>query len=159
MERERLRQSRSLLVLAFGNPLRGDDGAAHYAAQLLEGNSAFPGTVLCVHQLTPDLAATLNAYDRVIFLDARLPDVNNEVNVMRLEAETATPPGLGHTLSPAQLLAIARALDGQVPEAWLITIPAEEFAFGFSLSPTALRGAQEAARVVTAMALDQVSSI
>ena len=62
--------SDSTLIVAYGNPLRGDDGVGWQAAILLSRELKDQVQVLTRHQLTPELAETLSEASRVIFIDA-----------------------------------------------------------------------------------------
>jgi Ni,Fe-hydrogenase maturation factor len=59
-----------LLVVGYGNPLRSDDGIAWHAAEQVRQELPDAARVICVHQLTPELAEDVAAADVVIFLDA-----------------------------------------------------------------------------------------
>jgi hydrogenase maturation protease len=134
-------------VIAFGSELRGDDGAGAEVARRLASPLPPGCEIRSVHQLTPELAETVAAACRVCFVDAREPDGDSEVRVEPLRPE-APAIDLGHHLSPTALLAIADALFGRAPEAWLVTIPSESFELGRGLSPTAARGVQYAAGLI-----------
>jgi hypothetical protein len=51
---------------------------------------------------------------------------------------------MAHAASPATLLALARDVFGHAPEAWWLTIPAEELGIGEKLSLLAQRGFETA---------------
>ena len=128
------------LVIGYGNSLRGDDAAGPILADRIAA-LALPGvTVLARHQLTPELAAELAACAAVVFVDATR---RTAVAVESLVPDTALP-GLGHTGSPAQLLALAQALYGACPRAWLVTVPAARTGFGTGLSRQAAAGVEAA---------------
>jgi hydrogenase maturation protease len=58
-----------VLIVGYGNPLRGDDGLGWHAAEALR--AALPeAEILAVHQLTPELAEDASRAELVIFLDA-----------------------------------------------------------------------------------------
>jgi hydrogenase maturation protease len=121
------------LVIGYGNTLRGDDGAGVRAAELVR-DRVEGVDVLTIHELQPDLAETVAGRDTVIFLDA---DAGAGTLVcVRLEPGTATEEPLrSHLLTPPQVLALCRILYGRAPgEAWLVGIPAEDFAFRETLS-------------------------
>ena len=133
----------TILVIGYGNDLRGDDAAGRCAAAQVD-LWMLPGVeVRALHQLTPELAEPLAAADRAIFLDAHPVSTGTDVRVHRL------PPAnpitrLAHTCDPQGLLALARTAFGRWPEAWWITIPAADFAFGAPLSPLTERGMADA---------------
>lgn len=123
---------RRWLVLGYGNALRGDDGAG---PELVARAAAWnlPGvTALAVPQLTPELAAHLAECDGVVFVDARAGGRTVDLTPLRAEPRGGGP---GHLGRPAALLALARAVYGATPAAWLLTVPAVEFGLGAKLSP------------------------
>lgn len=125
-----------VVVIGYGNPLRGDDGAGPLAARALERPHDIPDLdVIVCHQLTPELAETLAAADLAIFIDARADATPGSVAVTSL-AEAASSGSLGHHLEPATLLVMAR-LYGPPPGAFLVTLGAASFAYGEGLSPVA----------------------
>jgi len=137
----------AMLVIGYGNDLRGDDAAGPRAADQV-GAWSLPGVeVRTLHQLTPELADPLAAADRAIFLDAHPAPIGADVRVQRLHPAAPTAR-LAHTCDPQGLLALAQAAFGRWPEAWWITIPATDFAFGNPLSALAQRGIADALATV-----------
>src|SRR5262245_1795360 len=64
----------SVVVIGYGNDLRGDDAVGLRAAQAVAAWD-MPGVCgLAVHQLTPELAEILAGAALAIFVDARVPD-------------------------------------------------------------------------------------
>jgi hydrogenase maturation protease len=131
--------SKLILVIGYGNDLRGDDAVGpRVAAAVAEWDA--PGVrALAVHQLTPELAETLAAADLAIFVDASASPEQEEVEI-QLTAPADRDTALGHTCAPRMLLALAESLYGSRPPAWSITVPAQSFALGAGLSPAAERG-------------------
>ncbi|MHC1768605.1 MAG: hydrogenase maturation protease [Verrucomicrobiia bacterium] len=124
-----------VLVIGYGNPLRGDDGLGPSLASAID-KLGFPGVdVLVCHQLTPELADPISRADAVIFIDARVQG-DPGIQLQRVAVET---PGAfrTHASDPAALLALARALYGTAPAGWWLTLPAVELGFGEDLSPAA----------------------
>ena len=146
--------TRNILVIGYGNTLRGDDGAGQHVA-LAASNWKVPGlAVEAVHQLTPDLAEPLSRADLAIFVDARLSRDGESVDVDPLDPSDTVGPD-GHTSDPRSLLAIASAVFGHHPSAWLVSVPAVDFSLREGLSATASRGAAGAlARVADLIAAD-----
>src|ERR1700758_3673560 len=59
------------LIIAYGNPLRSDDGVAWRAAEALRQKfSPAEVEIACLHQLAPELAETVSRFACVIFVDA-----------------------------------------------------------------------------------------
>ncbi len=131
-----------ILLIACGNPFRRDDGAGPLLAYRVAHMCRRPDLrVLVRHQLTPDLAAALAepGVCCALFADACVGEADADVALLRPLAEDETPPPLGHHLSPAALLGLARRLYALRPPAWLATIPGNDFGFGEGLSPLAAR--------------------
>ena len=123
-----------VLLIGFGNTLRRDDGAGpelvgRIAARFSEGALR----VLCCHQLTPELAATLcdPAISAVVFVDAA---VGGSISMHQID-EKSTGAHQGHHVDPAYLLHLARWLYGRAPDAWMATVPGDDFGMGEGLSP------------------------
>ncbi len=120
------------VVIGYGNMLRGDDGAGPAVAEAIAARG-LPGVrVLSVTQLTPELAELLAEVKLAVFVDAtaeRVGDVTVQPVRPAQRAES-----LGHTSNSGILLALAGAIYGASPEAWIVRVPAESFTFGEGLS-------------------------
>lgn len=127
-----------LLVVGYGNPLRSDDGIAWHAAEQVRQELPDAARVICVHQLTPELAEDVAAADVVIFLDAsgrgEPGSVRCEVVFTRLEEVR-----FSHHLTPSEVLTLADRLYSAKPKAFLISIHADCFHHGQELSPAAIQ--------------------
>jgi hydrogenase maturation protease len=126
-----------VLVLAYGNPLRGDDGIGWHAAQALAPDSEGEDLrVLFSEQLTPDLAEPVSRSRLVIFVDASVAHEPGSVSCLPL-APSAEPPGsFSHEVTPGSLLSWAKALYGACPEARMVSLGAASFDIGQGLSPS-----------------------
>ncbi len=129
-----------ILIIAYGNPLRSDDGVGWRAAEAME--SRFSGEsveIVRLHQLGPELAESASRSECVIFVDAATgPGSPGEVQVKKLSpgsAESAEMPRFCHALSPAHVLSLAAQLYGARPRAFSTTVVGENFNHGESLSP------------------------
>ena len=132
------------LLIAIGNTLRRDDGAAHRVLELLE----LPAGVAAIscHQLTPELSEEIGAADTVVFIDA---DVNpGPAQLEPIEPGAGLNPLGGHFLRPQELLAIAQRLFAFQGKAWLCHVPGEDFGEGEGLSPVAEANSREAAQLI-----------
>lgn len=138
------------LIVTIGNELRSDDGVGHVVGRLIADALPEDWTLMPTHQLLPDLAADMARYDRVFFVDARLPDDDPEVHVYTIEPASEDTP-LGHAVSPAHLIAMTHALYDHAPLAVVMSLPTASFDYGFELSPTARRGAHRAAELLLRM--------
>jgi len=132
-----------ILILAYGNPLRCDDGVAWRAAEALEGK--LPQSyveVLTLHQLAPEIADWVRNRELVLFIDAACVDDMNssrpgEIRVRKLSGEEIrkNPSGqFSHVYSPESVLDFARELYNADPNAFVITVAGENFGHGDALS-------------------------
>ena len=93
-----------VLIVAYGNPLRSDDGVAWSAADELE--KKFPGgnvEILRAHQLAPELADAVSRFEGVIFIDAATASDGGPPGEVRCE-QAGLPEGpvrFSHHLSPS----------------------------------------------------------
>ncbi len=120
-------------VLAFGNPLRRDDGAAIEAARELSVELAGLD-VLIAHQLLPEHAETVARSQGVVFIDARAGGTPGEVAVESVAAEPGVPT-MYHALTPGSLLALAQAAFGAAPAGTVISVAVADLSLGEGLSP------------------------
>jgi hydrogenase maturation protease len=124
-----------VLVLGYGNPLRGDDGAGRRIAEELEarGFDGYCVQVQILHQLLPEVAETLSHFTHAVFVDASL-----EGTPGRIAVQTLVPQGcataFSHELDPASLLASAEILYGHTPESILVSVAGRSFEPGEGLS-------------------------
>lgn len=141
--------SSQVLVIGYGNTLRGDDGVGYQVAETLAEWQISRVRSLAVHQLLPELAADIAAVDVVVFVDAAVAMRQGRscVNTPPTPNITITPLIVGgetplrtHLVTPQLLLGLAQHLYGVTPAAYLLAIPAIDFALGTSLSPIARTG-------------------
>jgi len=130
-----------VLVIGYGNTLRGDDGFGYRAAERIPG-------AIAVHQLTPELMEPISKADRVLFLDASAEGAPGEVRRRRVVPSEGG--AFTHHSTPEALLAGSLALYGRCPEATLITVTGVNFDVSETLSPSVQTALQEVLRVVSA---------
>ena len=124
-----------VLVVGYGNPLRGDDGVGWHAAKLLATDPRLDGArVLAHHQLTPELAADVSRASLVVLVDAAAEGDPGSVSVRRIGSPPPTPITWSHHLTPETLAGLAEALHGAVPPIVLVSVAAATFAEGDGLS-------------------------
>jgi len=133
-----------LLIIGYGNRLRGDDGAGCRVAELLQVKLAGAADVgiLAVHQLTPELMEPISRARRVIFIDAAAEGRPGEIRRRELATSAATA-AFTHLATPAALLAGAAALYGSRASGVLYTIAGESFEYGEQLTNAVERAVAE----------------
>jgi hydrogenase maturation protease len=117
------------LLVAYGNPLRGDDALGwHVAAGVRAAAPAGAIHVLALHQLTPELAEIVARAERVVFVDASCIAAPGALQASGVEPAEAWRGGFTHRCEPAGLLGFARHIHGRTPtDAWLLTVGGECF--------------------------------
>ncbi|HVP64249.1 MAG TPA: hydrogenase maturation protease [candidate division Zixibacteria bacterium] len=144
-----------LLIIGYGNPLRGDDGIGPAVMDALENSPiAARAELLQRHQLGPELAEQVAAADAVIFVDASAVGTPGEIRTRKLQAPEVATSDLTHHVSPEVLLATARELYGRAPNAALVTVSGESFEVGAVMSDTACKAVHKAVSLVDSLADD-----
>jgi hydrogenase maturation protease len=149
-----------ILIVGYGNPLRGDDGAGWRAAQRLRDLVRDPEVeVLCLHQLTPELMEPLSRAAFAVFIDARAGGEPGAIRERRIEPLAGGPASFTHHSTPEALLAGARELYGSAAEAVMITVAGEDFALSAELSPPVERRLDDAVAAALRLAAAHPSAL
>jgi hydrogenase maturation protease len=132
-----------VLVIGYGNPLRGDDGAGYLAAELLRARLANPAVeVVSEQQLLPEMMLGIAEATLVIFIDASVSGRAGKFH--RIPLRPAPTCGrFTHHATPEALLAGAQALYGRTPEAVHYLIPGRFFEAGQEMTPSVRRAVNE----------------
>ncbi len=139
------------LILACGNPLRGDDGLGGWmAAQVQEKfTSSQVEVVVASQQFTPELAEPISTADTVIFLDCSAKEEPGKVSLQVMAPAEKLPRLISHHMHPATLLRLSQELYGRVPRfAYLITVGGKSFKMGAQLSDAVCNAAPEVLSLV-----------
>jgi len=125
-----------VLVLAVGNPSRGDDALGPELAARLEAAALPDIEVIVEFQLQIENALDLVGRERVIFIDAGTG--TPAPFELRRAAPAADFLHTSHALSPEAVLATYERVTGAAsPEAWVLCVRGEAFELGEGLSEAA----------------------
>ncbi len=136
-----------VLLIGYGNSLRGDDAIGPMALERLHtqlGNAEF----LSCHQLTPELAERVAACDLALFVDATSDGEPGTADVKLLSPELPDEASLTHHVQPAALLELALTLYGRAPRAMLVTGAGANFENIEGLSEKGQEALDEICRVI-----------
>jgi hydrogenase maturation protease len=137
-----------ILVIGFGNIYCRDDGVGYYVVNALRKRMGLREMqpdedglddlgkdldTLLVQQLVPEIASVAAAYHAVVFVDAHMGVIPEEVRVVPVEEEYGFH-AITHHMSPGMLLATARKVQGTAPPGYLVSIKGEDFDFGLGLT-------------------------
>ena len=138
-----------ILVVGYGNTLRGDDGLGPFIVAGLQDVAAWgevDAQTVVLPQLDVTLAAAMHEVTLVIFVDARDDADEESVKVQRV-FPTATPLNLRHTshsLGIPDLLRMALDWFGSRPACYAVMPKGYDFSLSENISPNAQRTARQA---------------
>ncbi len=141
------------LVIGYGNDSRNDDGAGWFVVGELAKRNLSGVTLETAHQLEVDFAEVVRDYDRVIFVDAAIPESPEPWWSEEVE------PGfhshaVAHFMSPCDVLGLCRTLYGETPQGMLFSIRGSDFNFGMELSPETRQSALEVVERIAELVLE-----
>jgi hydrogenase maturation protease len=130
--------SGKVLVYGYGNPARGDDGLGPALAAAVEELSLPETAVDANYQLTVEDAADVGSYAAVVFVDAATQGPEPFL-FSRIDHSTVGRVGwTSHSVSPTQVVALARDMFGSHVAGFVLGIRGYEFAeLDEGLSPRA----------------------
>ena len=130
-----------LLIIAIGNPSRGDDALGPALLDILDAAGVqADGSVelLTDFQLQVEHALDLAGRRAVLFVDAAWPTEGADAGatLTRIAADNAAPL-TSHALRPQAVLHVCGALKQPVPPAWQLAIEGWSFELGAPMSEVA----------------------
>jgi len=108
------------LLIGYGNTLRGDDALGPMAIDRLRTLLPDVECVSC-HQLGPELAGQMAAFQFVLFIDASCEGEPGTVSLQPLSPDGSHAASLTHHVHPAALLELTQTLYDRAPRAMLVT--------------------------------------
>jgi hydrogenase maturation protease len=150
-----------LVVAGYGSPLRQDDAAGWLVASALaeRWRNVAEIEVLAGVQPLPEWAPALAEAEVAYFVDAR-PAEDGADDVQITPLEPARGDGLldGHAPGPEALLALAEALYGRRPRAWLVSLPGHGFAVSDRMTDRAAHAVARAVAELDRLIAEQVGA-
>jgi hydrogenase maturation protease len=131
----------TVLVIGYGNTLRGDDRVGYQVAETVAEWQLPQVRSIAVHQLLPELATDIAEVEIVVFVDAVVAIDSPAPNIMIAPLIAGGDENFStHIITPQLLLGMTQRLYGATPVAYLLTIPAIDFTLGANLSSIASTG-------------------
>jgi hydrogenase maturation protease len=125
-----------ILVICYGNPLRCDDRLGWEIASMLKAKNLPQQITIDVRQqLTPEVAASVSAAERIVFVDARANGRPGEMSCTRVLPERELIQRMGHAMTPETILSLSRSVFGKCPDAVVCSVVGSRFELGTTLSP------------------------
>jgi hydrogenase maturation protease len=135
-------QTKSIALIGIGNPLRADDGIAHWVCNELE-KLQLPGIeIFAYHQLQTDLIESWLSYDELIIVDAAIE--TKGVMLETLENSTVSQAASSHHIDPATIKGLIKQLYNKDITIKLCKIEVNNFTLGDALSDLALANGAKA---------------
>jgi len=123
-----------LLLLAIGNPARGDDGLGPCLIQELAKMGHESEHIFWVYQLAIEHAELFTRYKKIIIIDAlKEGDQAFQFDIIR-PGNAAKSDFSSHILLPSTVLKLTHQLYDAWPEAYLLGIRGHEFSLTENLS-------------------------
>jgi hydrogenase maturation protease len=135
------------LILGYGNQSRRDDGVGWFVVEQLAALKLAGVTLETAHQLEVEAAETISRFDRVIFVDAAIPEAPEAIQHSEV-APNFQSHAVAHYLTPADVLALCQTLYHRQPKAALYSIRGRDFDFGTTLSPEVDQAAREVVKQI-----------
>jgi hydrogenase maturation protease len=146
----------SVVVVACGNTLRGDDGVAWRIGAALQAlPTLFKKEVIFTQQLLPEHALALHRADLAIFLDCCATGMAGMVESVALSPASVSPRIFTHHFDPASLLRMTFDLYGRAPaHAFAITVGGHCFELSEELSGPVAAAVPEAIDAILSLMPD-----
>jgi hydrogenase maturation protease len=127
-----------VLILGYGNTLRGDDALGIHAAHALHDFYCTDGgiRVLATSQLTLDLAEDISQARMILFIDAAAAGLPGEIHSEEILPATEKIR-FTHHWTPRTLLMLSKQLYGTAPSAVSLTMAVASTEVGVGLSQEA----------------------
>lgn len=140
----------ALIVFAWGNESRGDDGIGPTLAGHL-ADLKRPGLVIIEdHQLNIEHVMDFSGSTPLLFIDASV-SISSGFRVSRI-APSADGNFSTHAISPQALLNVYRESIGEsMPDAFLLEIAGSQFELGEGLSAAALEAVEDAQEMLASL--------
>jgi len=137
-----------MLVIGYGNAYCHDDGVAlvvinelrrrHGIRELQPDEDGLDDLghkfdSIMVHQLVPEVVPVVAHYQCVVFVDAHVGSISDDVRVIRVKEEYRFH-AVTHHMSPGMILGMARETTDGAPSGYLVSVRGENFDFGLGLS-------------------------
>jgi len=137
-------------VIAFGNPLRGDDGVGPFVAQKLQAamRGAAGVGIHILPQLDPAILEEVKDADHLIFVDASCAPLEPGLRWSLVIPKMQSEPFTSHHLSPGMFVTLLDLLYDCHPVAWQLAIKGYDFSFTDKLSPSTRCNAEKAIRQI-----------
>jgi hydrogenase maturation protease len=137
----------STLIIGYGNQSRRDDGVGWFVIQQLAALNLSGVELETAHQLEVEAAETISRFDRVIFVDAAIPEAPQAVQCSEVTPNFQSH-AVAHYLTPADVLSLCQTLYHRQPKAVLYSIRGKDFNFGTTLTPEVEQAAREVVKQI-----------
>lgn len=133
-------------IIAYGNPQRGDDGIGPLVARKLSRyfECAQEVGIRELPQLDLALLEEIQSADTIIFVDASVEELQDDVEWSMVKPELNGWAMGSHSLDPKVFMGLLQLLYNRKPAAWLVAVQGHAFDLGEPLSRAAHRNAEKA---------------
>ena len=143
------------LIIGYGNAYCHDDGVGLYVINQLRNRLGIRElqpdedgldhleqglATIMVHQLIPEIVPVLADYPTVVFVDAHMGVIPDDVRVVQVKEERSFH-AVTHHMSPGMILSMVSDMKGKAPSGYLVSVRGENFDFGLGITEACRRRA------------------
>ena len=111
-----------VVVVGYGNPLRGDDAVGWRVAETIATDPRLAGAhVIAAHQLLPEHAVELAEAGLAVLVDAKVGELPGSISVAHV-APCSERGAFAHHLTPAALAGLALAVAGRSADVVVVSV-------------------------------------
>jgi hydrogenase maturation protease len=126
-------KSNKILIYAYGNPGRQDDGLGQELVSRLEKTDIYGIDIDYNYQLNIEDALTISNYEVVIFVDAS-QNADEPFKFYKIDPKNEIA-FTTHAMSPEAVLSLCSELYKKLPEAYILAIRGYEWEISIGLTP------------------------
>lgn len=136
-----------ILLYAYGNPGRQDDGLGNCFIEIMEKWISEQGVTNVFtdsnYQLNIEDAEVISHYDNVYFIDASIEDIE-DFSLTKVTPDTSKIEFTMHAVSPAFIVDLCEKMYHKSPETYLIHIKGYEWEFQEGITNRAMQNLDKA---------------
>src|ERR1039458_7437767 len=121
------------LVVGYGNPLCGDDGAGPYVVEKITEAAPPDVETRIFHQLPLEWVPDIHRFSMVMFVDAGVQVPDDVIQPVK-EVDGECSVSMSHVLVPGLVMRLSGMLYGSTPPGFVCTILGDDFTLGAQMT-------------------------
>ncbi|HCG98574.1 MAG: hypothetical protein A2074_08465 [Candidatus Aquicultor primus] len=139
---------KNIVIIGYGNQLRGDDGVGLLVLDELSHTFAGRPDICLIRRQQLDIADTeeISECRAVIFVDAHISEERGDVEINKIDLVEGATFVVTHISLPEELMSATQAIYDSAPPAYVCAVRGYDFAFGTTVTENARKLVAQAAR-------------